>query len=257
MPFEKSVADVLFMKGEYESAAEMYLEGAREGEEIAAFNYAYCLLFGYGVERDPEMAKSFFTYARDMKGGESCYNLAMLYLEGNGVSKDYFTAMRYMSDAADLGCVEAMLYLGMAYTTGYIMYPEITAINMIPYHQPVVRENILLLESYEAEADLDEDKRFTVIRADARRAFEYFREAALSDPTYVEDLVAKGKFLYAKCFIDGMGTEFNRERGLRLMLTAGKSGSEDAVAFLSENGITEKLLLEWREKDMKTKERNT
>ena len=60
--------------------------------------------------------------------------------------------------------------------------------------------------------------------------------------------MAKGKFLYAKCYIDGMGIDPSRERGLRLMLTAGKSGSEDAVAYLSENGITEKLLLEWKEK---------
>ena len=65
MPFEKSVADVLFMNGEYERAAEMYLEGARDGEEIAAFNYGYCLLHGYGVNQDPECAKSFFTFARD------------------------------------------------------------------------------------------------------------------------------------------------------------------------------------------------
>ena len=253
MPFEKSVADVLFMKGEYERAAEMYLEGARDGEEIAAFNYAYCSLFGLGVEKNAEEAKSFFTFARDMAGGESCYNLAILYLQGNGVQKDYHIAMRYMSDAADLGCVEAMLYLGMAYTTGYLLYPEITAICMVPFHKPIISEEIFLLEGSGEYSPVDEDKRFSVIRPDARRAFEYFRDAAFSDPTYVEDLVAKGKFLYAKCFIDGMGTEFNRERGLRLMLTAGKSGSEDAVAFLSENGITERLLAEWTEKDSKSK----
>ena len=48
-----------------------------------------------------------------------------------------------------------------------------------------------------------------------------------------------------------MGVDFNREVGLALMLNAGKHGSEDAVAFLAENGITEKLLLEWRDKNNK------
>lgn len=247
MAFDKSAADVLFLKEEYEKAAEMFLEGARDGEDIASFNYAYCLMKGYGVECDPEMAKSFFTYARDMEGGASCYNLAVMYLEGNGVEKNYRTALRYMSDAADMGCVEAMLYLGMVYTTGYVLYPEITLINMIPYHKSEMRGEVLYLPgSTESFYDADEEERFTTVRADARRAFEYFRDAAYSDPTYVEDLVAKGKYLFAKCYIDGMGTDFNREMGLTLMLKAGKSGSEDAVAYLAENGITEKLLLEWK-----------
>lgn len=243
MPFEKSVADVHFIRGEYEKAKDMYLDGAREGVEIASFDYAYCLLHGFGVERDPSAAKSFFGFARDMDGGESCYNLAVMYLEGNGVAKDYRTAIRYMSDAAELGCVEAQLYLGMAYTTGYVLYPEITSISMIPFHKPEFRtEKIYMLEGNKEDIEADEEARFSVIRPDARRAFEYFSEAAHGDPTYVADLVARGKYLYAKCYIDGMGTDFNRDIGLRLMLAAGKSGSEDAVAFLAENGITEKML---------------
>ena len=253
MPFEKSVADVLFMRGEYEAAAEMYLEGAREGEEIASFNYAYCLLHGYGVEADYESAKSFFTFARDMKGGESSYNLAVLYLEGRGVEKNYRTGLQYMSDAADLGCVEAMLYLGMVYTTGYVLSPEITSICMIPFHKSEMRDDsIYMLPGDSLLLDLDEEARFSTVKADARRAFEYFSEAAHADSTYVEDLVAKGKFLFAKCYIDGMGTDPSLEKGLSLMLKAGKSGSEDAVAFLSENGITEKLLLEWKNNKNKT-----
>ena len=120
---------------------------------------------------------------------------------------------------------------------------------MIPFHKSEIRgENIYLIEGNGVNAELDEEARFSVVKADARRAFEYFSEAAHSDPTYVEDLVAKGKFLYAKCFIDGMGTDPSLEKGLTLMLNAGKSGSSDAVAFLAENGITEKLLLEWKEK---------
>lgn len=243
MPFEKSVADVRFLRGDLSGAAEMYLEGARDGVEIASFNYAYCLLNGYGVERDPEMAKSFFSYARDMEGGESCYNLAMLYLSGNGVEKDYKTAMRYMSDAADLGCVEAMLYLGMAYTTGYVIYPEITSISMIPFHKPEYSREGFYLTGNVGDAERDEEARFSVIRTDARLAFEYFSEAARSDPTYVNELVAQGKYLVAKCYLEGMGTEFNRVEGLRLMLGAGRAGSEDAVAYLAENGVTEKQII--------------
>ena len=249
MEFNKGTADVLFMRERYQEAAEMYLEGARNGEEIASYNYAYCLLNGIGVEADPALAKSFFSFARDMKGGESCYALAILYLEGNGVERDYRTALRYMSDTADLGCVEAMLYLGMAYTTGYVLHPEITGICMIPFHKPETRSaSAFLLEGDVVDFEKDEAERYSIIHADARRAFEYFSEAAHAKSTYVEDLVAKGTYLFAKCYLDGMGVDVNREVGLTIMLNAGKSGSEDAVAFLAENGITEKLLLEWKER---------
>ena len=37
--FEKSKADVAFMEGDYDAAAAMYLDGAREGDALASFNY--------------------------------------------------------------------------------------------------------------------------------------------------------------------------------------------------------------------------
>ena len=87
--YEKLVADLKFMEGDHVTAADMYLEGARDGDELASFNYGYCLLLGLGRERDPAEAKSFFAFARDMKGGEACYNIAIQYLHGEGVPRDY------------------------------------------------------------------------------------------------------------------------------------------------------------------------
>lgn len=242
MPFEKSVADVAFMRGDYEGAAKMYLDGAREGDETAAFDYGYCLLHGYGVPCDPSQAKSFFSYARDMSGGESCYNLAMLYLEGRGVVRDYRTAIAYMSDAADLGCVEAMLYLGMAYTVGYVYYPEITSISMIPFHKPEYRDTSRYVSGEVGDFEEDDERRATLIGVDGVRAFDYFKAAASADPTYVKELVSRGKYLYAMCYLEGFGTDFNRASGLRLMLNASKSGSSDAEIYLVEHGITENMI---------------
>ena len=232
-------ADVLFMRGEYEKAAKMYLEAARDGDIDASFNYGYCLVSGLGVDYDPAEAKSFFVYARDIEGGAACYNLAMLYLHGEGVRRDYRQAFRYMNISASQGCIEAQLYLGMLYTTGYMLEPDIRRICMIPVHKPEYRttdEFLLMGDIPDAEAD--EEARFSVVSADARRAFEWFRRAAYHDPTYVADLVAKGQYLYAKCYIDGLGTDFDRKKGERLMLAAGKSGSQEAVAYLAENAIS-------------------
>ena len=40
---EKLKADAEFLAGNYETAADMYLEGARDGDALSAFNYGYCL----------------------------------------------------------------------------------------------------------------------------------------------------------------------------------------------------------------------
>ena len=243
-------ANVIFMRGDYESAAEMYREGAREGDERAAFNYGYCLWHGLGVDRDAREAKSFFAFARDMAGGESCYNLAMLYMHGDGVRRDYREALRYMRISAARGCIEAQLYLGMAYTMGYMLEPDIIGISMIPFHKAEYRDPTApLLMGDVPDAEADEEARFSAINADARAAFEWFKRAAHHDPTYVSELVAKGQFLYAKCYVDGLGTDFNREKGARLMLAAGKSGSMEAINYLAENGIRPEMLLSERNKN--------
>ncbi|MBQ7333587.1 MAG: sel1 repeat family protein [Clostridia bacterium] len=242
--FDKLKADVLFLRGEYEAAAEMFREGAREGDTLASFNYAYCLWRGIGVEMNAAEAKSYFAFAKNMTGGEACYNLAMLYLHGEGVRCNYKLSFQYMCDAAELGCVEAMLYLGMVYTTGCMFEPDIVGISMIPFHKSEYRDfGAPLLAGDVPDFEEDEERRFSVVAPDAREAFLYFRKASRQDPTYTGDLVAKGKFLYAKCFLDGLGVDFDMQRGVRLMLMAGKSGSQDAQAFLGEHGITPEMLL--------------
>ena len=241
--YEKLKADVAFLDGDYEAAADMYLEGAREGDSLAAFNYGYCLLKGLGRPYDPAEAKSYFSFARNMEGGEAYYNLAMLYLHGEGVAQNFELAHRYMRMSAEDGCIEAELYMGMASTLGCMFEPDVIGICMIPYHKPEYRDiSTPLLTGYVPDFD-EEDMRFAVIKADARAAFEWFRAAARHDPTYVEQLVAKGKYLYAKCFIDGLGTDFDRVKGTRLMLLAGKGGSREAVAYLQENGVTAEMIL--------------
>ena len=242
--FDKLRADVEFLEGRYDVAAEMYREGAREGDAEAAFNYGYCLKNGYGTVMDPKEAKSFYSFAKNLKGGDACYNLAMLYLHGEGVKYNYKLTFEYMKDAADLGCVEAMLYLGMVYTTGCVFEPDIVEITRIPYHKAVLRDfSAPLLFGYVPDMEEDEEKRYSVVSPDAREAFLYFRAAARHDPTYAKDLVAKGKFLYAKCYIDGMGVDFDRQKGARLMLMAGRDGSEEAIAYLAEQGVSREMLL--------------
>ena len=236
--YDHGAANTLFLRGEYALAAERYHEGAREGDRFAAFNYGYCLWRGIGVEPDPAEAKSFFVYARDIDGGDAYYNLAMLYLHGEGVPRLYDKAVAYMRSAAENGCLEAQLYLGMLYTTGCVLEPDIIGICRIPFHKPEYHaESFAYLTGDVPDLEEDEDKRSTVVDADAHEAFLWFQTAARHDPTYVSELVAKGQYLYAKCFADGLGTDFDRQKAARLMLLAGRNGSQEAVAYLAERGI--------------------
>jgi TPR repeat protein len=229
-----------FLDGSFSEAAELFHEGAREGDILSSFNYAYCLWRGIGVKKNVNEAKSFFSFARDMKGGESCYNLAMIYMQGDCVAKNYRKALDYMKAAAERGCVEAQLYLGMAYTAGCIFEPDVVGIKMIPTHTPEYAVDMPLLEGPIPEFDEeDEELRYSAVKQDQHLAFQWFQISSRHDPTNVEELVAKGKFLYAKCYVDGLGVEFDRIKATRLMLLAGKAGSPDAIRYLAENGILE------------------
>ena len=243
--FDFQAARVVYIRGDYEKAAELFHEGARDGDALAAFCYGYSLLCGIGVEQNFYEAKSYFSFALELEGGEAAYNLAIMYMHGKGVTRNYKKSFEYMQLSALKGCIEAQLYLGMAYTTGYWLEPDIVSISLLPFHTPNYRLGTeYMLVGDVPDAENDEDLRFSVVSADGRQAFEWFCAASRHDPTYVEELVAKGKFLYAKCYLDGLGTDFNMQKGTRLMLMAGKSGSQEAINYLSENAAATMAFIE-------------
>jgi len=241
--YDKLVATEAYLNEEYERAADMFLEGAREGDALASFNYAYCLWRGIGRPYNPKEAKTYFSFARELEGGAATYNLAMLYLHGEGVTQNFEKAAQFMRISAEQGSIEAQLYMGMACTLGAMFEPDVVGICLVPYHKSEYRDmNSYLLDGY-VEDEEKEDKRYAVIAANTKEAFYWFGRAAKHRSVYAEDLIAKGKFLYAKCFIDGLGTEPSWDTGLRLMLSAGQSGSKEAVAYLKENGVTPAMIM--------------
>lgn len=223
---------VMFLDEKYKEAAECFLDGAREGDAESAFHYGYMLMNGIGVEQNPKEAVRFFNHAREQMG-EANYNLAVLYLHGVGVSRDYEKCYFYMREAAVQGVVEAQIYLGVAHSMGSLFEPDIIAISMIPYHTPIYRDPYAYIEGnigYDVE---DEEMRIRAARLDPHRAFEFFRAAAFNKNYYTKELVAKSRYLYARCFLDGLGVEANREEGDRVMLIAAASGSGEAMHYIS------------------------
>ena len=155
-----------------------------EGNAEAAFDYAYCLMNGYGVERDPALAKSFYVFASHTVG-EAAYNLAVMYLRGNGVKRNYKKTFEYMKDAAELGVIEAQLYLGVAYTLGSLFEPDVVSISLIPYHTQEYTETVAYIEGEAPDYEADEEARIAAVRHDPHSAFSWFKNAAKHSPDYV------------------------------------------------------------------------
>lgn len=225
---------VLFLDGDYTAALDELYSAASEGDAEAAFDYAFCHQFGYGTDVDMKRARSFYNFAKE-RIADANYNLAVMYLHGVGIPRDYRLAYEHMRDAAVGGVIEAQLYLGVAHTMGTLFEPDIIAITHIPYHTPILRDPSLMLDGDVPDAEADEEARIKAIRLDPQAAFGYFRAAALKDSTYVEALSTQGKYLYARCFVDGLGVDFNRQRAEDLMLVAAADGSPDALSYLEEN----------------------
>ena len=224
-------ANVCFLDGKYREAAEMYREGAEDGNAECAFNYAYCLYKGIGVAENKEEAKSYFVFSSS-RIPEASYNLAVMYLHGNGVKRDYRRAYEYMSDAAESGILEAQLYLAVAHTMGEMFLPDVVFISLIPFHTPEYLDSMPMLDGFVEESAEEADWRIRAARQDNATAFYWFKRAAMHPSDYVEDMAVKSKFLYARCFLDGLGTDFNRDRGNALMLVAAKEGSGEALSYL-------------------------
>ena len=112
---------------------------------------------------------------------------------------------------------------------GYMYEPDIIALSKIPFHTPIGRDASMLIEGETDFSEKEDELRSRAVRFDPHTAFLWFREAARHSPDYVEDMASRGKFLYARCFLDGLGTDFDREKANRLMLIAAREGSADAL----------------------------
>lgn len=227
-------AKVLFLDGKLEEACNMFYECAREGDAEAAFHYAYCLQYGYGTARNPELARRFYGYAKELVG-EACYNLSLMYLHAEGGEADYRMAYSLMYDAAVADIIEAQLYLAVAHTMGTLFEPDIIGLSLIPYHSHITRDAVYELVGEVPYSEEDEEMRIRAVRFDPHSAFLWFKRAAKHNSDYVEELASQSKYLFARCFVDGLGTEFDRTRAEELMLVAAADGSPDALRFIEEN----------------------
>ncbi|MBR6602842.1 MAG: sel1 repeat family protein [Clostridia bacterium] len=231
-------ANALFVKGEYEKAAEIYRELAYDGDLDAMFNMGYLYQFGIGVEKDASKAADFYAVAIYLDGGDAAYNLAVMTMNGIGVKRDIKKAIHYMELSANGGCPEAQLYLASAYSVGYAGNPVSSNICRVPYHKAENRYDYALLagDIDEAEQEMIEEERCRAItesHIDAHRWLTIVAANKDEDEVYTET-VRDAKFLLGLFYIEGIGCRINRKRGQLLVKEAAMLGSDEARQYMLE-----------------------
>lgn len=229
-------ANALFVKGEYEKAAELYRSLAWSGDLDAMFNMGYMYQFGIGVPLDLEKAAEFYAVAVYLDGGDAAYNLAVMTMNGLGVKRDIAKSIHYMELSANGGCPEAQLYLASACSMGYAGNPTVSNICRIPFHKAESRYDYSVIggDIDEAENERIDEERCRAIsesHIDAYRWLSIVAACKDEDDVYGET-IRDAKFLLGLFNIEGIGCRINRKKGQRLIKEAALAGSNEAQQYL-------------------------
>lgn len=114
-------ADSLYRMGHFESAVEIYIKAAEEGNAEAQFDIGYAYFNGEGIQRDYTSAAMWFKRAARQNFAKAQYNLAYCYMNGRGVPRDYDKAFDYLKLSAENNYKRAQLTLADCYIKGVLV----------------------------------------------------------------------------------------------------------------------------------------
>lgn len=113
-----------FLNGRYEEAIAIWLPLANDGDASAQFNLGVMYANGLGVDRDMEIAMSWWGNAARQLHVRAAHNLALAILAGEPVvngekaEPDYTAILRYLKIGADAGYANSEYTLGKLYAGG-------------------------------------------------------------------------------------------------------------------------------------------
>lgn len=106
-------AEVLFHRGDFEQAFEVFSQRAEEGD-IAATNFLGIHFYlGAGVERDFDRAAAYFEHAALENNADAQRNLAIMYMRGLGRKQDNHRAYGWFFQSYSGGNANSREYLQM------------------------------------------------------------------------------------------------------------------------------------------------
>ncbi len=101
---------------EYKVELETVQPAAEAGDASAQNRLGEMAEFGYGMERNPDLAIQWYLKAADQGLVAAQHNIGRSYNFGTGVQQDFAEAERWYRKAAEQGHTEAMFFLGTLYS---------------------------------------------------------------------------------------------------------------------------------------------
>ncbi len=101
---------------EYKVELETVVPSAESGDASAQNRLGEMAEFGYGMERNPDLAIQWYLKAADQGFVAAQHNIGRCYNFGTGVEQDFVEAERWYRQAAERGHTDAMFFLGTLYS---------------------------------------------------------------------------------------------------------------------------------------------
>ncbi|WP_020683701.1 tetratricopeptide repeat protein [Marinobacterium rhizophilum] len=117
---------------EYRKELETVQKNAEAGDATAQNRLGEMYEFGYGIERDPSMAYSWYLRAAEQKLVAAQHNIGRCYNFGTGVEQNFTEAELWYREAAKQGHMDAMFFLGTLYSNDHGL-DHSTDTNVIAY----------------------------------------------------------------------------------------------------------------------------
>ena len=203
-----------------DEAAECYQKASSLGSVDAMMLYANALLFGKGVEADPQRAYGIVKGCTSLlSDGEPERLLGSMHLLGQGCEKNIDTALYYLDLSATKGNTQSMMLIGEIYADG----------------KSLVRDTLEALRWYQRAADSGSVRAMLTLAASHRsgnivpkdrRAVELYQRAA--DLGSAEAMCRLGI-----CYETGDGVTLNSQRAYELYSQASEMGFPYAMYLLA------------------------
>lgn len=149
----------------------------------------------YNREGNEEKAFECYMKAAEMGYATAYYNVANAYLNGEGVKRDFDQAFKWFRKAADNGDTYAKLKLAECYKRGAGCERDYAA--AMALYQQIAGDKSLKRKSFADVAEYELGNMYLKglgVGVDLRKAYDYFKRAALQDNRAAENALKNKKF---------------------------------------------------------------
>lgn len=108
----------LYRAGKLADSFAYFLQAARQGDARAQLQVGFCYEEGLGVDKDYNMAASWYKASAENGNTQAMKNLGQMLEYGAGINEDWKEAAKWYERAANAGHVDAMAALARAYQFG-------------------------------------------------------------------------------------------------------------------------------------------